>query len=83
MTTDLPPRCNRCHRRVPTGRLVAGYGVRCARRYGLTPQRRVRAKAPVRTGGGGEVPVLDGLEELMQIEESEEQWVRPEPTTTS
>lgn len=72
MTTN-PPRCNRCHRVVPTGALIAGYGRRCAARYGLTPQRRVRVRAPVRTGGG-ELPVLDGLVELMdEIDESEGQ----------
>lgn len=70
MTTDSPPRCNRCHRLVPTGQTVAGYGVRCAARYGLTPGRKVRVRQPARTGGGE--PVIDGWNELMEIDEEGE-----------
>lgn len=69
--TAAPLRCNRSHRVVPTGALIAGYGSKCAARYGLTPQRRPRVRAPVRAGGGAEVPVLDGLEELMEAEINE------------
>lgn len=64
------PECNRCHRKVPSGRLVAGYGVRCAARYGLKPARKPRVRKPVVRRSGGE-PVLDGFEELMDICESE------------
>lgn len=61
MTAAPPARCNRCHRVVPTGALVAGYGVKCAKRYGLAPVRRVRVGRH-RNNPAVEQPPLDGLE---------------------
>jgi hypothetical protein len=42
----------------------------CASRLGLVLAPKPRVRAPVRTGG--EVPVLDGIEELMKIDEEEQ-----------
>lgn len=70
MTTDRPPHCRGCYHPVPTGVLYDGYGPVCAERRGLLP-KRVRVRAPARTGAGE--PVLDGLVELMdEINEESE-----------
>lgn len=70
--TAKPTRCNRCHRvlRQPP---ICGYGPKCAERYGLRPERRPRARQPVRTGGGDEQPsLLDLLETENEINEGDE-----------
>lgn len=66
MTATQPPaRCRRCRRPLIRSRWVAvGLGETCAARLGLVLAPKPRVRAPARTGGGGEVPVLDGLEEL-------------------
>jgi hypothetical protein len=59
-----PPRCNRCRRVLSDPRWCAvGLGRVCASRLGLVLAPKPRVRAPVRTGGG-EVPVLDGWDEL-------------------
>lgn len=70
MTPDRRPlrRCNRC-RRVLRNEPIAGYGPKCAARYGLTPERRVRIRQPARTGV--DQPVLFDLDEI-ESNESEE-----------
>lgn len=69
MTADRRPlrRCNRC-RRVLRNEPIAGYGPKCAARYGLAPERKVRVRQPERTEV--EQPVLFDLDEIN--EESEE-----------
>jgi hypothetical protein len=64
--TAKPLRCNRC-RRVLHRPPIAGYGPKCAARYGLKPARKPRVRMPARSGGG-EVPVLDGWDELIEEE---------------
>lgn len=74
MTTDQPPRCRRCHRRLVRSRWVAvGLGETCAARLGLVLTPKPRVRSPVRTGGGAEVPVLDGWDELTEIDEESEE----------
>jgi hypothetical protein len=72
MTTTTPTvRCNRCRRVLVSDWAAVGLGPVCAARLGLQ-RRRVRVRAPVRTGGAE--PVLDGWDELMEDEGSEGTW---------
>lgn len=76
MADTSPPtvRCNRCHRPMTDPRWCAvGLGRVCAARLGLVLAPKPRVRAPIRTDGGEEVPVLDGLNELMEINK-EERW---------
>jgi len=68
-TTDPAVRCNRCRRVLISDWASVGLGPVCAARLGLQ-RRRVRVRVPVRTGVGE--PVLDGWDELEEINEGSE-----------